>query len=198
MRLHTGVLLSTSVKSLHRHSLCHASDGSVMRPTPHGDLPGRCLDVASGPAMLPNPQQWRMVELWQGRRVVLLAYAIRDDRLSDADRTALTDLGFNFQRRIPSVQPRDVRVSNVQAACRSVQGSQPSVVPLPKGPEQMIFVEICCGTAVLSKAAAKVGFRIFPVDCDRRRAPPQKHCLLRPCKPRPAASHQRPLVRRKG
>ena len=167
-----------------------AESGQHYRQTPNGRLCGHLLDIASGPKLLPDPHRWHAVEPWQGRRAVLLAFSVRDSRLTDRDTQALASLGFNLCHVPSKAQPVDLR-SSVTPACPSkvplVSGfdlCSPKVeicsptIELPTSPEQMLFVELCCGTAVLSKAAEKVGFRVFPVDCDKRRAPYKKTVFL--------------------
>ena len=60
-------------------------DGPYWRQTPSGRLCGDLLDVAAGPQLLPDPRKWHAVEPWEGRRAVLLAFTVRDDRLSAQD-----------------------------------------------------------------------------------------------------------------
>ena len=44
--------------------------------------------------------------------------------------------------------------------------------------QKLLFIELCAETAVLSRAAASAGFRIFPVDNSRKRAPRKSVHLL--------------------
>ena len=38
---------------------------------------------------------------------------------------------------------------------------------------QMVFIELCAGSAVLSAAAQRHGYRVLPVDCKRNRHKPR-------------------------
>ena len=44
--------------------------------------------------------------------------------------------------------------------------------------QKLLFIELCAGTAILSRTAASAGFRIFPVDNSRKRAPHKSVHLL--------------------
>ena len=44
-------------------------------------------------------------------------------------------------------------------------------------PEAPIFVEVCCGSALLSACASKMGFRILPIDFDGNKHRPFVHVV---------------------
>ena len=105
---------------------------------------------------------------WQGDRVVLVAYMPAfADRLSIADRSSLSELGFVFRNlNANALAPlRDIRQPPTE---------KPQVAPLNQVP---LIIELCAGHAVVSATAEGLGFQSLPIDHNLSRAPGRR--LLR-------------------
>ncbi|CAE7351602.1 NaCP60E, partial [Symbiodinium sp. CCMP2592] len=130
-------------------------------------LEGCLLDVAAGPTFFSKPKDFHETRPWEGRRVVMLAYSVRQcEELRPELRAVAERLGF-------SVSPLGLGpfVVSWDPRCLSpVRPSQRDASSVQQSAAGMYFVELCAGTAVLSKAAAKLGFRPFAIDSSRRRA----------------------------
>ncbi|CAE7377990.1 NaCP60E [Symbiodinium sp. CCMP2592] len=130
-------------------------------------LEGCLLDVAAGPTFFSKPKDFHETRPWKGRRVVMLAYSVRQcEELRPELRAVAERLGF-------SVSPLGLGpfVVSWDPRCLSpVRPSQRDASSVRQSAAGMYFVELCAGTAVLSKAAAKLGFRPFAVDSSRKRA----------------------------
>ena len=128
---------------------------------------GRLCDVSSGPIRI-DPSVHHAVMPWQGDRVVLVAYMPAfADRLSIADRSSLSELGFVFRNiNADALAPlRDIRQPS------SEQPRPASLQPVP------LIIELCAGHAVLSATAEGLGFQSLAVDHNLSRAPGRR--LLR-------------------
>ena len=150
----------------------------------------RLLDIAAGPQLLLDPPNG----MWSNHgKVGVLSCSPSLCVTIDCQRRIAKSLKvwvLTFCHVPSKLQPVDLRVATHAAAPDKVPinsvldprllNSDPcsSALLPPYGPEQMLFVELCCGAAVLSKAAQRVGFRVFPVDCDKRRAPYKKTVFL--------------------
>ena len=159
---------------------------------PSGHL-GRLHDFETGPYRF-DPHCKHAVLPWSGRRVTLAAYMPRGVIDSSADfRSNLSLLGFvlrvfprpglGFPLREARTLPTTLSSGPGVAAASD---SPDSRIP-PSGrelfqsfhsltPEDLLVIELCAGTAILSTTASKKGFRVLAVDNNHRRAP-GKHIL---------------------
>ena len=172
-----------------------SSQGDVAKDTPHGSVVGVVMDVNGGPKVLPSPKRWHAVEPWKGDGVVLVAYSARCNKLSQVDQDKLTTLGFPVPAA-SACATKDLRNSltiarDARKALACKPDPPPTHLPGQSCPEQMLFVEFCCGSAVLSKAAEAAGFRTFQVDNDKHRAPSKKTVFLDFGRPGPTSVCQR-------
>ena len=145
---------------------------------------GYVHDFARGPCLF-DPHSRHAVMPWDGRRVVIAAYLpMGVDSADSSIRSHLSGLGFVL-RVFPSPKPPpalldlrqqpeqtdssphiDVTVRRVQAESDELFSSFAHLLP-----GDLLVVELCAGTAILSKTAAARGFRTMPVDNNSRRAP---------------------------
>ena len=145
---------------------------------------GYVHDFTHGPCLF-DPHSRHAVMPWDGRRVVIAAYLpMGVDSADSSIRSQLSGLGFVL-RVFPSPEPPpalldpreqleqtdssphlDVKVPEMQAGSDELFSSFAHLLP-----SDLLVVELCAGTAILSKTAAARGFRTMPVDNNSRRAP---------------------------
>ena len=151
---------------------------------------GRLHNFEDGPCVF-DPRKKHAVLPWHGRRVTLAAYMPRGVLEAPADmRSDLSISGFIF-RVFPSpnlVCPlKDLRLPVIPSASEGPMAPEPEgVLEVGKTelfssfrnlrPEDLLVIELCAGTAILSATAARKGFRVMAVDNNSRRAP-AKHIL---------------------
>ena len=132
------------------------------------ELMGELIDVAAGPAFLPDPTAFHETRSWTGRRIILIAYSVLGcEHLAVASRPVVETLGF-------SVAPLGLGPFAVSGDPRSrplapVAAEASLERFVPKDASEMYFIEVCAGSAELSRAAARLGFRPFAVGAPSRR-----------------------------
>ena len=124
--------------------------GPVAKQVQGRPVLGRLLEVAHHPARFDAWKHPHCTEDWQGKRLVLVAFAVKSlSKVSDADLQTLTSLGFR--------PPADLLKGVVQAAQESP--------PLCTRPLSVPWVfEIFSGKGQLSRALWSAGFRVLSVD----------------------------------
>ena len=123
--------------------------------------------MSSGPVRI-DPSVHHAVLPWQGDRIVLVAYMPSfADRLSIADRSSLSELGFVFRNINASAT---AVLHNVRRVSQDPPHS-PTISQVP------LILELCAGHAVLSAVAEGLGFQSLPIDSNLARAPGRR--LLR-------------------
>ena len=156
-------------------------DDSGSHVLEHAGVPykGTLLDVSSGPVKI-DPSVHHAVMQWSGSRVVLVAYMPSfAERLSRADQSNLSELGFVF-RNLRSGAPgalRDIRVSITNPVQHVASSAALAASGSSRNPAELLVIELCAGRAVLSSAAEELGFRSLSVDNNPCRAPGKR--LLR-------------------
>ena len=176
--------------------LTHFAQGHLWVEDPAGDhihASGRCgrlHNFADGPCVF-DPHKKHAVLPWHGRRVTIAAYMPKGVLEAPADmRSDLSLLGFVlrvFPRPRPVSVLKDPRLPVIPPVSEGPKTPEPAHVPeLGKSelfssfrnlrPEDLLVVELCAGTAILSSTAARKGFRVMAVDSNPRRAP-AKHVL---------------------
>ena len=110
---------------------------------------GTSYEVSHRPALFDAWKYPHCTEAWQGRRLVLVAYAVQAlDRLSTSDITLLSSLGF----RPP--------VGSIKGVANAVQESP----PLVQRPSVPWVFELFSGRGQLSLALWKAGFQVLSID----------------------------------
>ena len=137
-----------------------------------------------GPCLF-DPHARHAVMPWSGRRVVIAAYMpMGVDDTDPVVRSRLSELGFVLRvfpspepppatldpRRRPVLTEEPVTVSRDQPAVQA-DSSELFASFARLQPHDLLVIELCAGTAILSKTAAAKGFRVMPVDNNFRRAP---------------------------
>ena len=161
-------------------------DPAGRQPLRDGDIErfGYLRDFAQGPCLF-DPHSRHAVKPWDGRRVVIAAYLpMGVDSAGSQLRSQLSGLGFVL-RVFPSPEPPP---AILDPRCRPSQTVEPSPLSVVSHvvqadddellssfahlqPHDLLVIELCAGTAILSRTAAAVGLRTMPVDNNPRRAP---------------------------
>ena len=141
-------------------------------------------DLSKGCHLIDAKNRRRWTQPWEGRRVILVAYCLYGSAdLTPQHATALRDLGFHLPDNEPGGEPRnpfvqldvDLRMTNhlpAHATSDLDDKSAERVGRLSNQPlEELLFIELCSGSGVLSKAMRARGFRAMEVDNSSRRAP---------------------------
>ena len=161
-------------------------DQAGRQPLRDGDVErfGYLHDFAQGPCLF-DPHSRHAVKPWDGRRVVIAAYLpMGVDSARSQLRSQLSGLGFVL-RVFPSPEPPPAILDPRCRPSRTIEPSPLSVVSrvvhaddaellssfAHLQPHDLLVIELCAGTAILSRTAAAVGFRTMPVDNNPRRAP---------------------------
>ena len=107
MWMSSQVFIGTSTTALARISLCHSrnfSGGELWNEKRGGtlcaegdpELMGELINVAAGPAFLPDPTAFHETRSWTGRRIILIAYSVLGcEQLAVASRPVVEALGFS-------------------------------------------------------------------------------------------------------
>ncbi|CAE7243210.1 unnamed protein product [Symbiodinium sp. CCMP2592] len=149
---HPNLILPASV--FHKGQIWVEGKGEC--PCPDPDVPrlGYLLPVADGPQLLPS-ERLRATCDWDGTRLLIVGFCIRDTGLlSEAHRVRLLDARF----LLPQVESGSASDAVLP-------------VPPPKRPKEAfpqratpLVIEIFAGTARLSTACQKLGFRTLAID----------------------------------
>ena len=155
-------------------------------------LQGVSLPVCDGPVLFDARRCVHLTDAWTGRRVVLVAFSMSAiDKLSPEAAARLTSLQFalpsrddveHFRKypqlpaRLPwpprfplQVRPFSEVPVQAPAACSAV-------APPPGEP---LFLELCAGTAMLSRCFREAGVPVMPIDHQHSRHHPlAKVCNL--------------------
>ena len=109
---------------------------------------GKILRLELGPQWLSATRHKHCTLPWTGRRCVLVAFCTRfSDHLKPSEVCTLRDLGFNL------------------GSCISTGEVPPFGTPLANPKLQdMLVVELCCGSAGISKACSDSGFQTLALD----------------------------------
>ena len=148
--------------------LWNQKEGGALCAEGDPNLVGDLIDVAAGPAFLPDPTAFHETRTWTGCRIILIAYSVLGcEQLAAASRPVVEALGF-------SVAPLGLGPFAVVGDPRSrplapLPPETPAGKLVPKAASDLYFVELCAGSAELSRAAARLGFRPFAVDTPNRR-----------------------------
>ena len=148
--------------------LWNQKEGGALCAEGDPNLVGDLVDVAAGPAFLPDPTAFHETRTWTGCRIILIAYSVLGcEQLAAASRPVVEALGF-------SVAPLGLGPFAVVGDPRSrplapLPPETPAGKLVPKAASDLYFVELCAGSAELSRAAARLGFRPFAVDTPNRR-----------------------------
>ncbi|CAE7351316.1 unnamed protein product [Symbiodinium sp. CCMP2592] len=149
---------------------------------------GSRLEVAKGPVRFNARHNWHYTEAWQGRRVLLVAFTIRHVE-------SLCQEHLDFLRKchvdVPECAPEGARLAPAEvcdrqppsltstAAQESLRPLPASVVPAfcpkepvsdpgsPLKPGSALYVEIKCGSGLLSARVRRDGFQIIALEHSR-------------------------------
>ena len=143
------------------------------------------FDVRMGPTFLPECDHQESSP-WTGRRLLLCTDFVEvTAALPGHLQAKASELGFVFkvfkEASLSTICRLDPRTLKPLSCARD---SSPSVharmSDLRKDltPEDLLFVELCAGTGILSKTASKAGFRTLAVDNNRVRAPSKSTVML--------------------
>ncbi|CAE7743608.1 unnamed protein product [Symbiodinium sp. CCMP2592] len=149
---HPNLILPASV--FHKGQIWVEGKGEC--PCPDPDVPrlGYLLPVADGPQLLPSERLHATCD-WDGTRLLIVGFCIRDTGLlSEAHRVRLLDARF----LLPQVESG--------SASDAVLPVPPPKRPKEAFPQQAtpLVIEIFAGTARLSTACQKLGFRTLAID----------------------------------
>ncbi|CAE7227529.1 unnamed protein product, partial [Symbiodinium natans] len=177
--------LVVPLSSFEKGEIWVATDcGTVSRRVNGQQQKGVLLPVGAGPVLFDARRALHLTEPWKGRRVVLVAFSIGAfSRLSAEASARLSALQFNlpdqsdavaFQERpqLPVRLPWPPRLP--------ILASVPSVPDIPKPTAgEPLFLELCAGTAMLSRCFHEVGVPVMPIDHQHNRhLPLAKVCNL--------------------
>ena len=177
--------LVVPLSSFEKGDIWVATDcGTVSRQVNGQQQKGVLLPVGAGPVLFDARRALHLTEPWKGRRVVLVAFSIGAfSRLSSEASERLSALQFNlpnqpdaaaFQERpqLPVRLPWPPRLPLLASA--------PSVPDIPKpAAGEPLFLELCAGTAMLSRCFHEVGVPVMPIDHQHNRhLPLAKVCNL--------------------
>ena len=143
---------------------------------------GVLLPVAEGPVSFCARTCLHVARPAKGRRVVLVAFSLAlAHSMSDPDRSTLSALGFPLpddQALLGCVAPQPSVLALPPPArsllpragaepgegCNSLPPQGPSLAAAPSSGQTPLLLEVCAGSAVLSKCAASSGWTVLPVD----------------------------------
>ena len=169
-----------------------SSNGPSTRMIDGAELRGVSLPVCDGPVLFDARQSVHLTDAWTGRRVVLVAFSMSAiDKLSPEAAARLTTLRFalpshddveHFRKypQLPARLPWPPRfplqvVSSAEVPLQA-PAACPTVVPPPKEP---LFLELCAGTAMLSRCFREASVPVMPIDHQHNRHHPlAKVCNL--------------------
>ena len=138
--------------------------GHDVRPVQGSPVQGRVLNFENGCLELPAKDHWHMTEPWQGRRVVLVAYALPHMPSVKLEvPQALLELGFPLP---PDFLPALSDVPTVMSTA-----PEPTQVPAPSASETSsrppFIIEVFSGMSRLSACLKQLGFDAVAVDHKR-------------------------------
>ena len=138
--------------------------GQDVRPVQGSPVQGRVLNFENGCLELPAKDHWHMTEPWQGRRVVLVAYALPHMPSVKLEvPQALLELGFPLP---PDFLPALSDVPTVMSTAL-----EPTQVPAPSASETSsrppFIIEVFSGMSRLSACLKQLGFDAVAVDHKR-------------------------------
>ncbi|CAE7528686.1 IPI1 [Symbiodinium sp. CCMP2592] len=155
-----------------------SSKGPHARTVDGSTLQGVALPVSDGPVLFDARRQMHLTDVWQGRRVILVAFSISAfDKLSFEASQRLISLDFalptapeveHFREhpQLPARLPWPPRFPLLSGS----PGSNPATdVPGHKDP---LFLELCAGTAMLSRCFREAGVPVMPIDHQHNRHHP--------------------------
>ena len=150
-------------------------------------MQGRALDLQQGHAIFDARRSWHATEHWKGRRVTLVAYFISACLQLSVDACAkLQDLGFNVpdhetlkQAEKSHCIPHLVKLGVPSPEPHCMPASRPDISssePEPSGqssnqgvPRRRLVLELCAGSAQLSRCFIEAGYDCLPVDHKQNR-----------------------------
>ena len=153
-------------------------------------LRGVSLPVCDGPVLFDARRSVHLTDAWTGRRVVLVAFSMSAiDKLSSEAAARLTSLRFALPSRddvehfrkfpqLPAHLPWPPRFPLQVQSSAEVPVQEPAacsaVAPPPVEP---LFLELCAGTAMLSRCFREAGVPVMPIDHQHNR----HHLLAKVC-----------------
>ena len=167
-------------------------NGPSTRMIDGAELRGVSLPVCDGPVLFDARRSVHLTDAWTGRRVVLVAFSMSAiDKLSPEAAARLTTLRFALPshddvehfRKYPQLPVRlpwpprfPLQVVSSAEVPLQATAACPTVVPPPKEP---LFLELCAGTAMLSRCFREAGVPVMPIDHQHNRHHPlAKVCNL--------------------
>ena len=143
------------------------------------------VDVRLGPTFLPECDHQESLP-WTGRRFLLCTdFVDVTASLPGHLQAKASELGFVFkvfkEASLSTFCRPDPRTLKPPTSARDSSASVHARMPdLRKDldPEDLLFVELCAGTGILSKTASKAGFRTLAVDNNKTRAPSKSTVML--------------------
>ena len=147
-------------------------DGAMLR--------GVSLPVCDGPVLFDARRSVHLTDAWTGRRVVLVAFSMSAiDKLSPEAAARLTSLRFALPSRDDVEHFR--KYPQLPARLPWPPRFPLQVPPSPEAPPpgEPLFLELCAGTAMLSRCFREAGVPVMPIDHQHNRHHPlAKVCNL--------------------